>query len=175
MLTMRNESIESCNACLTTASSGRPKGRFAPFGPPLVSNVRPQVMSLTRYAVALCLASGAVSAWSSDEPKLSAEYDRCVGATTATSSLLSCEAAEWKQQDKRLNVAYAALQANLSKAKVEELRKVQRTWLGYVRAKCGFLFDGEDFNGSLDRLAANYCEVVERARRADELEVLAKH
>ena len=32
------------SACrrLTPPSSGRPKGRFAPFGPPLMSNVRPQ-------------------------------------------------------------------------------------------------------------------------------------
>ena len=30
---------------LTPPSSGRPKGRFAPFGPPLMSNVGPQLVS----------------------------------------------------------------------------------------------------------------------------------
>jgi len=35
----------SCSG-LTLPSSGRPKGRFAPFGPPLMSNVRPHAMHL---------------------------------------------------------------------------------------------------------------------------------
>ena len=34
---------------LTPPSSGRPKGRFAPFGPPLMSNVRPHCEQSARH------------------------------------------------------------------------------------------------------------------------------
>ena len=34
------QKVEQCG--LTPPSSGRSKGRFAPFGPPLMSNVRPR-------------------------------------------------------------------------------------------------------------------------------------
>ena len=51
---------------LTTPSSGRPKGRFAPFGPPLMSNVRPlahfkgacRARSVLQWRAAQCLATG---------------------------------------------------------------------------------------------------------------------
>ena len=41
---------------LTLPSRGRAKGRFAPFGPPLMSNVRPQVSRIERtvQAVTAC-------------------------------------------------------------------------------------------------------------------------
>ena len=41
---------------LTPPSSGRPKGRFAPFGPPLMSNVRPRMKArwLVRAVALLC-------------------------------------------------------------------------------------------------------------------------
>jgi len=36
---------------LTLPSSGRSKGRFAPFGPPLMSNVRPHCMQIARHRI----------------------------------------------------------------------------------------------------------------------------
>ena len=49
---------------LTPPSSGRPKGRFAPFGPPLMSNVRPHAVramhgTIVRVYVAVALAANA--------------------------------------------------------------------------------------------------------------------
>ncbi len=88
---------------------------------------------------------------------------------------MDCMGAEYERQDKRLNVAYKGLLANLPSKKADELRKVQRTWVAYVEGQCGFLYDAEDFSGSADRLAAQSCQVEERARRAEHLERLAAH
>ena len=49
---------------------------------------------------------------------------------------------------------------------------MQRAWLAYVGPKCAFLFDSDTYSGQQDRLNAQYCEVLERARRAAELEDL---
>ena len=127
-------------------------------------------------AAATLAPSFVVPAAESVEPKLSAAYDQCTSkAESNTVSLMACESQEWERQDKRLNAAYQALLSKVSTPKGEELRKVQRAWLAYTEAKCGFLYDNEQFSGSLDRLVASHCSVVERTRRADELEILAKH
>jgi uncharacterized protein YecT (DUF1311 family) len=47
---------------------------------------------------------------------------------------------------------------------------VQRAWLAYVEAECGFLYDNEAFSGTSDRVEASSCNVTERARRAADLE-----
>jgi len=115
-------------------------------------------------------------AFAADTVKLTAEYEKCgARAESNTSRLQDCEAAEFERQDRRLNSAYRSLLPLLPKSKAEELRTVQRKWLEYIEAKCGFWFDREDFNGTLDRLVANHCNVVERARRADEIQVLIHH
>ena len=115
-------------------------------------------------------------AFAEEAVKLTAEYEQCQDrAESNTSRLLECEAAEFERQDRRLNLAYHSLNPLLPKSKAEELRVVQRKWLAYVESKCGFWFDREDFSGTLDRLVANHCNVIERAMRADELEVLIRH
>lgn len=73
-----------------------------------------------------------------------------------------------------MNAAYKALLAKLSAKKADELRRVQREWLAYIEGECGFLYDSDDYSGSQDRLTAQLCQVEERARRADSLEILAK-
>jgi len=107
------------------------------------------------------------------EPVLSGTYELCEQKSgSVDQALMDCESAEFDRQDKRLNSNYRALLATISKSKGDELRKVQRAWLTFVEGKCGFLYDGTDYNGSLNRLMATHCEVIERARRADELEWL---
>jgi uncharacterized protein YecT (DUF1311 family) len=112
-------------------------------------------------------------AQTSNEPTLSSAYEQCEQKSgSVDQALMDCESAEFVRQDKRLNSNYQALLGALSKSKGDELRKVQRAWLTFVESKCKFLYDGTDYNGSLNRLMANHCEVEERARRADELERL---
>ncbi len=88
---------------------------------------------------------------------------------------MDCLAVEFKRQDVRLNVAYKQLLAKLSPKKADELRRVQRAWLAYVEGECSFLYDADDFSGSLDHLTAESCQVEERAKRANSLEGLARH
>lgn len=105
--------------------------------------------------------------------KLSPRFARCVQAAAgATPETADCHSEEWERQDKRLNAAYRQLLSQLPPAKATELRAVQRAWLAYVGPKCAFLFDSDTYSGQQDRLNAQYCEVLERARRAAELEDL---
>lgn len=110
------------------------------------------------------------------EPILSGAYEQCEQKSgSVDQALMDCESAELDRQDKRLNSDYQSLLSALSKSKGDELRKVQRAWLAFVESKCGFLSDGTDYNGSLNRLVASHCKVVEGARRADELEWLKSY
>lgn len=124
-------------------------------------------------AIAALIVTLSCPAMASSDVALSTEYARCESKSGGvTASLQECLSAEYRRQDLRLNAAYKALLEKISPVKAEELRKVQRAWLAYVDAKCGYLFDEEDFNGSMDRLEAQHCQVAERARRARELEAL---
>ncbi|HWX01987.1 lysozyme inhibitor LprI family protein [Collimonas sp.] len=94
-------------------------------------------------------------------------------ADAVTPEILDCVSQEFTKQDVRLNKAYRDLLSKLPQEKAEELRKVQRAWLGYVQAKCSFLYDGHELSGQEDRVAANYCSIQERAERATDLELLS--
>lgn len=105
--------------------------------------------------------------------KLSPRFARCVQAAAgATPATADCQSEEWERQDKRLNAAYRQLLSQLPAGKATELRAVQRAWLAYVGPKCAFMFDSDTYSGQQDRLNVQYCEVLERARRAAELEDL---
>jgi uncharacterized protein YecT (DUF1311 family) len=125
---------------------------------------------LITTAVVLAFASGA---WAADEVPLSKELGQCIDKSGGSDfTMIECYGAEYTAQDRRLNNAYRKLLARLSKSKADELRKIQRAWLAFAESKCGFLYDNEDFSGTLDRLSASACNVTERARRATELEGL---
>ncbi len=128
-----------------------------------------------QFAIAVVASVCTQVALAADASLLSADFAKCSkSAESVTSAIMACQSQEWSRQDKRLNIAYQALLARLTPKKADELRAVQRAWLAYEKAKCGFYFDGEDFNGTLNRVEASYCAVVERARRAEELEKVAK-
>jgi uncharacterized protein YecT (DUF1311 family) len=93
-------------------------------------------------------------------------------ADAVTPEILDCVSQEFTRQDIRLNKAYRDLLSKLPQEKAEELRKVQRVWLGYVQAKCAFLYDGHELSGQQDRIVSNYCSIQERAERATDLEQL---
>jgi uncharacterized protein YecT (DUF1311 family) len=133
-------------------------------------------MTHFRALVLIVLSLASRAACAADKPGLSAEFSRCIDRSEgATFAVMDCQSAEFARQDKRLNVAYQRLLATLSPAKAEELRKVQRAWLAYAEPKCSFLHDNENFNGQMNRMMASRCAVVERARRAEELELLARY
>lgn len=121
-----------------------------------------------------CLLVAACTSALAEDVALSPEFDRCEKAAGGeTFRLLDCQSKEFARQDKRLNEDYRHLLSKLSANKGSELKRVQRAWAAYVKPKCDFYFDNTEFNGQADRLGASRCEMVERARRAIELEQLS--
>ena len=120
-------------------------------------------------ALVLALAPLAASA-QSDETLLSKQYSACMDRfSSSTADMVGCMTAEAKRQDKRLNVAYqAALQHQQSPERKKQLQEVQRLWVQYRDANCGFYLDPQ--GGTLARLAGNDCVMTSTAQRAKELE-----
>lgn len=132
-------------------------------------------MKKAQFALAAMFALSALPAGAVDRPRFSTDFGRCIEAAGAVDpAVMACQAKEWERQDKRLNLAYQKLLARLPAKKGAELRGVQRAWVAYALAKCKFYYDGDAFSGTMHRQSAQYCEVEERASRADELEDLAQ-
>lgn len=111
------------------------------------------------------MASNAIASDWLFTPKFSTCMDQSGGVTGA---MLSCIRAETAIQDARLNTAYQAFREQLSEARRLELRTVQRLWIKYRDANCGFYADPE--GGSLATVMSNDCVLQETASRAIELE-----
>jgi uncharacterized protein YecT (DUF1311 family) len=125
-----------------------------------------------RFTILAALLVLATSSQAEDVP-LSKAFGQCVDKSGgADFAVIACLGTEYTRQDKRLNDAFRKLLVRVSKQKGEELRKVQRAWLAYIQAECGFLYDKEAFAGTADRVEASSCNVTERARRAADLESL---
>ncbi|WP_157778312.1 lysozyme inhibitor LprI family protein [Massilia violaceinigra] len=126
----------------------------------------------------LALAAGAVSTATAAAPEgapgtaLGKQYERCMNKAVSNVDMQECMSAQYALEDKRLNVAYRALLARQQGARKKELQEVQRMWLKYTEANCGF-YDDPD-GGTAARLAAHECAVSARAARAAELEELAR-
>lgn len=107
------------------------------------------------------------------EVKLSPSYDKCMDKSGGvTSSMLDCGNAETKIQDAKLNKAYKNAMKALEPNKQTELKDVQRLWVKYRDAHCGF-YNGLT-GGTVDSLNASSCFLNMTAERAQELENIAE-
>jgi uncharacterized protein YecT (DUF1311 family) len=121
-----------------------------------------------RAAIALVLAGSAPLASASDD-NLSSRFSSCMDRSGGvTVEMLNCIGAETKQHDARLNRVYKQAMGQLSAARQQQLRDAQRAWLKYRDANCGFYADPD--GGTLARVNANSCVMIETADRADELD-----
>ena len=108
---------------------------------------------------------------SADDLGYSAEYSACLDKSGGvTMNVLDCISAETARQDDRLNKAYKEIMGELDPARKKQLRNVQRLWIKYRDANCGFYADPD--GGSTARINANDCFLIETAERAKELEGL---
>jgi uncharacterized protein YecT (DUF1311 family) len=86
-------------------------------------------------------------------------------------ALGSCITAEKKQQDARLNKAYAALMAKLSGKAKDDLRDAERAWLTYVKksydAELGI--HGQDKTVNVDLATHELYRYCQRANELDDL------
>jgi len=96
-------------------------------------------------------------------------YQQC--AERSTQGIVECIAAQTEDWDQRLNAAYGALMKQQSAEQRTALRDVQRLWMRYRDANCGFYAAAE---GTISRIAAAECLRVMTASRALELELAAQ-
>ncbi|WP_347903914.1 lysozyme inhibitor LprI family protein [Pseudomonas purpurea] len=100
-------------------------------------------------------------------------YARCMSASGGvTADMLDCLGTELHVQDGRLNKGYKAAMALMEGGKKGQLQDVQRLWLKYRDAKCGFLIDLT--GGTVDGLNQSSCALEMTKTRAEELESLAQ-
>ncbi len=117
------------------------------------------------------VSTGLAPAWCAAETTYSPAYANCMDrAGGVTADMIDCIGGELAHQDARLNTAYKTLASGLTPARRDALRTVQRLWISYRDANCGFYLDPD--GGSLARILANECVLRETAERADELELL---
>lgn len=107
------------------------------------------------------------------EVKLSPTYSKCVDKSGgATYLMLECNEKEYKVQDAKLNKMYKLLMSKFDNQRKLSLKNVQRLWVQYKEAKCGF-YDGLS-GGTMDAISSSSCTVEETALRAQELEYIAE-
>lgn len=119
----------------------------------------------TLAAGALLLAMCGMAA-ADDNPTLK----KCLDGADTTADMVGCNVKEAKVQDARLNKAYkTALEAQEGNRK-QELQDVQRLWIKYRDANCGFI--GSATGGTIDQVNGTGCVLDMTQARAQELENL---
>ena len=128
-------------------------------------------MSCKRLIVAIALTLFIAYSASADDLGLSDRYSACLEQSGGvTVNILNCISTETERQDNRLNKAYKKIMENLSPDRKKQLRSVQRLWIKYRDANCGFYADPN--GGTIASINSSECFLVETAGRAKELENL---
>lgn len=128
-------------------------------------------MLYKRLSILVVLALLVAYSASADDRGFSAEYSACLDRSGGvTMNVLDCISAETARQDNRLNKAYKEIMGELGPARKKQLRNVQRLWIKYRDANCGFYADPN--GGTIASINSSECFLVETAGRAKELENL---
>lgn len=99
-----------------------------------------------------------------------AALKKCMDTANTTSDMVNCNAKEAKVQDARLNRAYKTALAAQEGARKQQLQDVQRLWIKYRDANCGFA--GSATGGTIDQVNGSGCVLDMTQTRAQELEDL---
>ena len=100
-------------------------------------------------------------------------YDACIDRSGGvTSRMRECNHRELTRLDTQLNIAYQNALRSLPQAKRTELRSVQRAWITYRDAKCGFEYGRT--GGTIDGLNGDGCRIEMTTQRTKELKSLAQ-
>ena len=107
-----------------------------------------------------------------DNKGYSRQYQRCLdNSGGVTTEMRNCNGNELKFQDALLNKHYKQAMNVLDITHRDELKKVQRLWMKYRDAKCGFLFGLT--GGTMDLIIGGGCHVDMTVQRAKELKSIA--
>ena len=121
-----------------------------------------------KLALSLILLA-ASSVCNAAEPTFTAQYDDCMEAADGggTFERMQCYIEETKRQSALLDVAYKAAILALPKAKQQNLREAQRTWLKFSSQNCDFFHNAE--TGQIPGESRIYCLMRMTAERRAEL------
>jgi len=97
----------------------------------------------------------------------SKEYKICASKALNEYDITRCITTELKQADKELNTAYNDAQKRIQKFRQKDLLNIQRLWIKYTDAKCGFLYHKE--SGSAGLSSSAECKLQETILRTIEL------
>jgi uncharacterized protein YecT (DUF1311 family) len=110
---------------------------------------------------------------SAQDAQFTKQFSNCIKKSGGvTSEMLNCIAAETKIQDAQLNRNYKQIMASLSPARKKQLLTVQRLWIQYRDANCGFYADPD--GGTSSAVRSSDCFLRTTASRAQELQNFAK-
>ena len=105
------------------------------------------------------------------EQQWSKKYQTCEQHQGAsTSGILACMEEELKRQDHQLNLAYKEARKRLQPFRLNALKAVQRQWIAYRDAKCGFFNHAQ--SGSGGKIDEQQCLIETTITRTHELEEL---
>jgi uncharacterized protein YecT (DUF1311 family) len=122
-----------------------------------------------RYLFAALLIIAPAPAFGQQEDQYSAEWKKCIDAAGGSDlNMKDCNDAEAQRQDTKLNEVYKRLMSQLPPGRKKQLQEVQRLWIKYTDANCGFLDDPD--GGTAARLAASSCVLQARTDKVQELE-----
>ena len=99
-----------------------------------------------------------------------AALKKCMDSANTTVDMVNCNAKEAKVQDERLNKAYKTALAAQEGDRKDKLQDVQRLWIKYRDANCGFA--GSATGGTIDQVNGSGCLLDMTQTRAQELEDL---
>ncbi|WP_350616864.1 lysozyme inhibitor LprI family protein [Pseudomonas sp. HY7a-MNA-CIBAN-0227] len=100
----------------------------------------------------------------------SAALKKCMDGANTTADMVNCNTKEAKVQDTRLNTAYKTAMAAQEGNRKQKLQDVQRLWIKYRDANCGFA--GSATGGTIDQVNGASCWLDMTRTRAQELENL---
>ena len=122
------------------------------------------------YIVAVAILVLALSGTAvAEDSQFTKQYSNCMDKSGGvTPDMIDCIEAETKIQDARLNTAYKKLTKTLGTARKKELLTVQRLWIQFRDANCGFYYDPD--GGQMAHINANDCVLQATASRAKEIE-----
>jgi uncharacterized protein YecT (DUF1311 family) len=136
----------------------------------IIDQERPTMNSRSLFAGGALLVAFCSSAYATDNDD-SPTYKKCMDVSGGvTVNMLDCISAEITLQDVRLNQGYKAAMAALEADRKGDLQSVQRMWIKYRDANCGFV--GTLTGGTIDSLNAGSCVLQMTKTRAQELENL---
>jgi len=103
-------------------------------------------------------------------PAFAEDEETCPDAVS-TADIVECLTEAYEDWDARLNAAYRAAIEPLEGERRTQFRDVQRAWLAYRDASCGYYRSGE---GTIAAIEGNSCMVELTRTRAEELEGLGE-